>query len=92
MLAPTGDLRHANLALARKSPGGRSGLSGFDSFFFEIGSNGTAFSSLWLGSPCKHGLFASLTLRAARNYVRYSATLRSYSGHSVQLLPVPPIF
>ena len=25
-------------------------------------------------------LFASLTLRAARNYVRYSATLRSYSG------------
>ncbi len=26
------------------------------------------------------GLFASLTLRAARNYVRYSAALRSYSG------------
>ena len=25
-------------------------------------------------------LFASLTLRAARNYVRYSAALRSYSG------------
>jgi len=25
-------------------------------------------------------LFASLTLRAARNYVRYSATLRSYRG------------
>ncbi len=25
-------------------------------------------------------LFAALTLRAARNYVRYSATLRSYSG------------
>jgi len=24
-------------------------------------------------------LFASLTLRAARNYLRYSATLRSYS-------------
>jgi len=31
------------------------------------------------GSPCKHRLFASLTLRAARNYVRYSATLRSYN-------------
>ncbi len=26
------------------------------------------------------GLFASLTLRAARNVVRYFATLRSYSG------------
>ena len=25
-------------------------------------------------------LFAALTLRAARNYMRYSATLRSYSG------------
>ena len=32
------------------------------------------------GSLCKHRLFASLTLRAARNYVRYSAALRSYSG------------
>ena len=29
-------------------------------------------------------LFASLTLRAARNYVRYSATLRSYSGFQDQ--------
>ena len=26
------------------------------------------------------GVFAALTLRAAQNYVRYSATLRSYSG------------
>ena len=32
------------------------------------------------GSPCKHRLFATITLRAARNYVRYSATLRSDSG------------
>jgi hypothetical protein len=29
------------------------------------------------------GVFAALTLRAARNYVRYSATLRSYSGFVV---------
>ena len=28
----------------------------------------------------REALFATLTLRAARNYVRYSATLRSYSG------------
>ncbi len=28
----------------------------------------------------QEGLFASLTLRASRKYVRYSATLRSYSG------------
>jgi len=27
----------------------------------------------------REALFATLTLRAARNYVRYSATLRSYS-------------
>ena len=38
-------------------------------------------------------LFASLTLRAARNYVRYSAALRSYSGF-VEMIAVtsfPPI-
>jgi len=42
---------------------------------------------------CKHRLFASLTLRAALNYVRYSAALRSYSGF-VEMIAVtsfPPI-
>ena len=35
------------------------------------------------GSPCKLRLFATLTLRAARNFVRYSARLRSYSGQTL---------
>ena len=33
-----------------------------------------------LGFVPQEVLFAALTLRAARNFVRYSATLRSYSG------------
>jgi hypothetical protein len=37
-------------------------------------------SSPGLGFVPQEELFASLTLRAARKYVRYSATLRSYSG------------
>ncbi len=35
-------------------------------------------------------LFASLTLRAARNYVRYSAALRSYSGFVEMPGAAPP--
>ena len=37
-------------------------------------------SSLSLGFVPQEVVFATLTLRAALHYVRYSATLRSYSG------------